>query len=209
MGLMGSGRTRLANCLFGKERPSGGRIRVGGREARIRHPADAMRLGLALVPEDRDQNALFHSQDVVSNMTVASLPRFKEGPLLDTGYMGELTDEYVRGLGINPVGNSEQLRSYSGGNQQKVIVARWLMSLCRVFILDEPTRGVDAAARIDIYNAMNDLLMKGASILLISSEVEEILGMCDRILVLARGKIACDLPRSEVTKDLIFDYASG
>ena len=151
----------------------------------------------------------FHDQDILRNMSVAALGRFVGASGLDVGYMEELTDEYISSLGIRPGRPSDIMRSYSGGNQQKVVVARWFMSLCRIFILDEPTRGVDAAARIDIYNAMNDLVTKGAAIILISSDTEEILGMCDRVLVLAGGRIACDLPRSEATSERILDYASG
>ncbi len=208
-GLMGSGRTRLANCLFGQARPSGGLVRVDGVRAEFRHPSEALRRGIALIPEDRDNNASFHNQDIVQNISVAALDRFLGSYGLDTRYMEELTDEYISSLGILPGHPSDIMRSYSGGNQQKVVVARWFMSLCKIFIMDEPTRGIDAAARIDIYNAMNDLVTKGASIILISSDIEEILGMCDRILVLAGGRIACDLPRSEATSEKILDYASA
>lgn len=208
-GLMGSGRTRLASCLFGHMRPSGGSIYVDGERADFSHPEEALRRGVALVPEDRDKNASFHDQDILRNMSVAALDRFMGASGLDVDYMEELTDEYISTLGIRPGRPSDIMRSYSGGNQQKVVVARWFMSLCKIFILDEPTRGVDAAARIDIYNAMNDLVTKGASIILISSDTEEILGMCDRILVLAGGRVACDLPRSEATSERILDYASG
>ena len=208
-GLMGSGRTRLANCLFGQTRPSGGRILVGGRLVEFAHPAEALRQGIALIPEDRERNASFHNQDLVQNIAVAALERFLGAYGLDTHYMEELTDEYISSLGILPGHLGDIMHSYSGGNQQKVIVARWFMSLCSIFIMDEPTRGVDAAARIDIYNAMNDLVTKGASIILISSDIEEILGMCDRVLVLAGGRIACDLPRGQATTERIIDYASS
>jgi ribose transport system ATP-binding protein len=208
-GLMGSGRTRLANCLFGQIRPSGGTISLDGRPVDFGHPSDALKRGVALIPEDREHNAAFHNQDIMRNMSVAALDRFLCASGLDRLYMEELTDEYIESLGILPGHPDDIMRSYSGGNQQKVVVARWLMSLCKIFIMDEPTRGVDAAARIDIYNAMNDLVTKGASIILISSDVEEILGMCDRVLVLAGGKIACDLPRAEATSEKIIDFASG
>ncbi len=207
-GLMGSGRTRLANCLFGQTKPSGGGISVEGRRVAFGHPSDALRRGVALIPEDRDRNAAFHNQDIMQNISIAALERFLSLYGLDIRYMEELTEEYIDSLGILPGHSSDIMRSYSGGNQQKVVVARWFMSLCRIFIMDEPTRGIDAAARIDIYNAMNDLVTKGASIILISSDIEEMLGMCDRILVLAGGRIACELPRSEATSEKILDYAS-
>jgi ribose transport system ATP-binding protein len=208
-GLMGSGRTRLAGCLFGHLRPSGGAVYVDGERVDFSHPEEALQRGVALVPEDRDKNAAFHNQDILHNMSVASLGRFLGASGLDTEYMEELTDEYIESFDIRPGRPSDLMWSYSGGNQQKVVVARWFMSLCRIFIMDEPTRGVDAAARIDIYNAMNDLVTKGASIILISSDIEEILGMCDRVLVLAGGRIVCDLPRAEATSEKIIDYASS
>jgi ABC-type sugar transport system, ATPase component len=208
-GLMGSGRTRLASCLFGHLRPSAGAIYVEGEKVDFTHPNEALRRGVALVPEDRDKNAAFHNQDILQNMSVAALGRFMGASGLDTEYMEELTSEYIESLDIRPGNTNDIMREYSGGNQQKVVVARWLMSLCRIFIMDEPTRGVDAAARIDIYNAMNDLVTKGASIILISSDLEEIQGMCDRVLVLAGGRIACDLPRAEATSEKILDYASS
>jgi ribose transport system ATP-binding protein len=208
-GLMGSGRTRLANCLFGQIKPSGGTVRVNGKSVDFSHPFDALKRGVALIPEDRYNNAAFHNQDILQNMSVAALDRFLSSSGLDRIYMEELTDEYIASLGILPGHADDIMRNYSGGNQQKVIVARWLMSLCKIFIMDEPTRGVDAASRIDIYNAMNDLVTKGASIILISSDIEEILGMCDRVLVLADGRIACDLPRAEASSEKILDYASA
>jgi ribose transport system ATP-binding protein len=208
-GLMGSGRTRLANCLFGQTKPSGGSILVEGRQADFGHPSDALGRGVALIPEDRDTNAAFHNQDILQNISVAALERFRGPYGLDRRYMEELTDEYIASFGILPGHPGDIMRGYSGGNQQKVVVARWFMSLCKIFIMDEPTRGIDAAARIDIYNAMNDLVTKGASIILISSDLEEILGMCDRVLVLAGGRIACDLPRAQATSERILDYASN
>jgi ribose transport system ATP-binding protein len=208
-GLMGSGRTRLASCLFGHLKPTGGSIYVEGEKVDFAHPAEALGKGVALVPEDRDKNAAFNSQNILQNMSIASLGRFMGASGLDTHYMEELTEEYIQGFDIRPGHPSDIMRGYSGGNQQKVVVARWFMSLCKIFIMDEPTRGVDAAARIDIYNAMNDLVTKGAAIILISSDIEEIIGMCDRVLVLAGGRIVCNLPRTEASSEKILDYASG
>ncbi len=208
-GLMGSGRTRLANCLFGSSKPTGGSIRIEGRQENFGHPAEAMARGIALIPEDREHDAVFHFQDIMQNMAIAALSRFRGISGLDARYMHELSSEYIRGLAIRPGKPGDLMQNYSGGNQQKVVVARWLMSLCRIFIMDEPTRGIDAAARIDIYNAMNDLVSKGAAVILISSDIDELLGMCDRILVLARGRIVCDLAQGQASKEKIIDYASA
>ncbi len=123
--------------------------------------------------------------------------------------MSQLVRSYSDQLSILPGGLDDLLYTYSGGNQQKVMMARWFMKRARIYILDEPTRGVDITARVDIYNAIIDLVSKGAAVILISSDIEEILGMCDRTLVLAGGEIVCDLPRAKANKNLILDYATN
>ncbi len=207
-GLMGSGRTLLANCLFGIMKPHEGVIRIDGEEVVFSSPTDAMNHGISLVPEDRVDNGIFTKQDLVDNSTTAALRRFRNSSMLDSYDMETVTQEYVRLMGINPGKNSDPVVNYSGGNQQKVLITRWLMNRSRIYIMDEPTRSIDIASKIDIYNTMNDLVSKGVSVILISSEIEEILGMCDRILVLAKGVIACNLSRSEATKSKILSYAT-
>ena len=207
-GLMGSGRTLLANCLFGIVQPHGGTIRVDGKEVTLSSPVDAMDRGISLVPEDRVTNGIFAKQDLVGNSTAAALKRFMSSTMLDSFDMETVTQEYVRLMGINPGKNKDTVVDYSGGNQQKVLITRWLMNRSSIYIMDEPTRSIDIASKIDIYNAMNDLVSKGVSVILISSEIDEILGMCDRILVLAKGVIACDLSRKDATKAKILSYAT-
>ncbi len=207
-GLMGSGRTLLANCLFGIMKPHEGEIRIDGKAVEFSSPVDAMNNGISLVPEDRVDNGIFAKQDLVDNSTTAALRRFMNSKMLDSFDMETVTQEYVRLMGINPGKNDDAVVNYSGGNQQKVLITRWLMNRSRIYIMDEPTRSIDIASKIDIYNTMNDLVSKGVSVILISSEIEEILGMCDRILVLAKGVIACDLKRSEATKSNILSYAT-
>jgi ribose transport system ATP-binding protein len=208
-GLMGSGRTRLAQCLFGAVEPSGGEIWLDGEPVRFRDPGDALESGIALVPEDRSENAILHRQDLVLNVTVASLRRFRSFTGLDSSFMHNLTKDYSDRLGLRPGKPGDRPDQYSGGNQQKVAVARWLARRSRIYILDEPTRGIDVASKVDIYNAIVDLVAKGASVILISSDIEEILGLCDRVLVLAGGRIACDLPRARATQELILEYATA
>jgi ribose transport system ATP-binding protein len=208
-GLMGSGRTRLAQCLFGAVEPSGGEILLDGAPVRFRDPSEALGRGIALVPEDRSENAILHRQDLVLNVTVASLRRFRGRTGLDASFMHDLVKEYSDRLGLRPGRPGDRPDQYSGGNQQKVAVARWLARRSRIYILDEPTRGIDVASKVDIYNAIADLIAKGASVILISSDIEEILGLCDRVLVLAGGRIACDLPRAEATQELILEYATA
>jgi ribose transport system ATP-binding protein len=208
-GLMGSGRTRLAQCLFGAVEPTGGEIRLDGEPVRFKDPGDALESGIALVPEDRSENAILHRQDLVLNVTVASLSRFRGLTGLDASLMHNLTQDYSDRLGLRPGKPGDRPDQYSGGNQQKVAVARWLARRSRIYILDEPTRGIDVASKVDIYNAITDLVAKGASVILISSDIEEILGLCDRVLVLAGGRIACDLSRAEATQELILEYATA
>ncbi len=208
-GLMGSGRTRLAQCLFGAVEPSGGEIILDGAPVRFRDPSEALGRGIALVPEDRSENAILHRQDLVLNVTVASLRRFRGLAGLDSSFMHNLVKDYSDRLGLRPGRPGDRPDQYSGGNQQKVAVARWLARRSRIYILDEPTRGIDVASKVDIYNAIADLIAKGASVILISSDIEEILGLCDRVLVLAGGRIACDLPRSVATQELILEYATA
>ena len=207
-GLMGSGRTILANCLFGVFQPTDGQIIVRGSPVQMEHPSDALNQGICLIPENRVKNAMFPHHDLVQNMTISSLKRFEKHSVIDNGIRMQIVKDYVKRLHIKPGESHDLLHTYSGGNQQKVMVARWFMSRCSIYIMDEPTRGVDVSSRIDIYNSMNDLIAKGASLILISSDIEEILGMSDRILVLAGGRIVCDIPRSRATKQLILSYAS-
>jgi ribose transport system ATP-binding protein len=208
-GLMGSGRTRLAQCLFGAVEPTDGTILLDGERVRFRGPTDALKRGIALVPEDRGENAILHRQDLVLNIALASLRRFLGPAGLNNGFMQNLVQDYSRRLGVRPGRPDDRPDQYSGGNQQKVAVARWLARRSRIYILDEPTRGIDVASKIDVYNAIGDLVAKGASVILISSDIEEILGLCDRVLVLAGGRIACDLPREKATQELILEYATA
>jgi ribose transport system ATP-binding protein len=208
-GLMGSGRSLLANCLFGLEKPSKGQVTIAGTLAELSHPAEAMARGISLIPEDRVQNGIFSRHDLLRNMTSATLQRFRHGVRLDERFMRQLTREYANEMSIHPGNTGDILETYSGGNQQKVMVSRWLMKRSRIYIMDEPTRGIDVASKVDIYNAMTDMVDKGASIILISSEIEEILGMSDRVLVLAGGRIAVEMRRDEATKEKILEYATA
>jgi len=161
------------------------------------------------VPEDRSENSILHRQDLVLNITISSLRRFRGAAGLDGRFMKSLVKDYSQRLSMKPGRPSDKPDEYSGGNQQKVAVARSLARRSRIYIMDEPTRGIDVASKIDIYNAIAELVAKGASVLLISSDIEEILGLCDRALVLAGGRIACDLPRGTATQELILKYATA
>lgn len=207
-GLVGSGRTRLAHCIFGAVEPTAGTILINGKVVHLSSPADAISHGIAYVPEDRASDSIFEYLDVTHNITISSLKRFTHFGKLYTTMVGGTVRGYVKKLNINPGFSHDILASYSGGNQQKVVLAKWIMSRSKIFILDEPTRGIDVVSKVDIYNSINDLVTKGASVIFISSDIDEILGMCDRIMVLTHGQIVCQLPRHKATKEKILHYAT-
>ncbi len=206
-GLMGSGRTRLANCLFGIKQPDGGIISVEGKVRRFAHPLDALLAGISLIPEDRQVNGIFNPLKMSSNMTLPNLKRFMNNSILDDNIIRQVVKDYVKKLGITPDDPEDGIHYFSGGNQQKILLARWFMKRSLIYIMDEPTRGIDIASKIDIYNAMNNLIMKGASVILLSSDIDEIIGMCDRILILADGRITAELMQKDATKEKIYSLA--
>ncbi len=207
-GLMGSGRSLLAQCLFGLTPISSGSIEVNGTVRKITCPNDAIDAGIALLPEDRATASIFGCLDLGNNVTVSSLKRFEQFLYLHSNIMTDVTDSYIKKLSIKPGHPNDLLMTYSGGNQQKTAVARWIMSRSKIYILDEPTRGVDVASKTDIYNAILDLVTKGASVVFISSDIEEIMGMCDRVLVLSEGMISGEFRRDEATKEGIMYKAA-
>lgn len=207
-GLVGSGRSILAKCIFGVTRPTNGSIEINGKEANIREPYDAIKEGIALLPEDRISSSVFGCLDLESNVSVSSLKRFVHHKVIDPYILSDVSNAYIEKLSIKPGNANDIISTYSGGNQQKMAVARWMMSRLKVYIMDEPTRGVDIASKTDIYNCMVDMVRKGASIIFISSDIDEILGMCDRILVINSGRLICNLTRNQATKEKILMYAA-
>jgi ABC-type sugar transport system ATPase subunit len=207
-GLVGSGRSVMAKCIFGVTKPSSGNIEVNGSSVTIREPYDAIKAGIALLPEDRINSSVFGCLDLEDNLSISSLTRFVQHMVIDPYILSDVSNSYIEKLSIKPGNSVDLLNTYSGGNQQKMAVARWMMSHLKIYIMDEPTRGVDIASKTDIYNCMVDMVRKGASIVFISSDIDEILGMCDRILVLNSGKLVCDLPRNQATKETILTYAA-
>ncbi len=208
-GLVGSGRTQLSKCLFGDAKPTGGSIFIEGKEVFLKEPADAIKAGINLIPENRKENSIFECHNVIDNMTISALNRYNNFLALSDNLLRKTTEEYIRQFSIKPQRPNNLLETYSGGNQQKIIIAKWVMCRSKIYIMDEPTRGVDIASKVDIYNCMNDIVSKGASIIFISSEIEEILGMSDKILVLAGGRIVSEMSKKDATKEKILDYATS
>jgi len=208
-GLVGAGRTEIARAVFGVDRPDAGEVRVAGRPVALRSPRDAIRAGLGFVPENRKEQGLFLMLAVRENMTAAGLSRLARWDFVRLAAERRLVGSLIDQLRIRTPSAEQQVQFLSGGNQQKVILARWLALAPKVLLLDEPTRGVDVGAKAEIYALMNDLARRGVAILMISSELPEVLGMSDRVLVVREGRLAGELARTEATQERIIHLATG
>jgi len=208
-GLVGSGRTELAETLFGIEPASDGEVRLNGDAARIGAPADALRRGLAYLPEDRVRHGVVPEMPVDANVTLASLRAFSGWGLVDRPAERTAAARHIERLRIKAPAASTAVETLSGGNQQKVALARWLETRPRVLILDEPTQGVDVGAKAEIHAIIQELAAQGLAVIVISSELPEILALCDRIAVMRGGTIVAVLPRGEATQAAILEHALG
>ena len=206
-GLAGSGRTLLANCLFGAIEGVTGQTLLNGTPIKIDSPYKAMSNGIALIPENRLTDSIFGYMDIANNVAVSSLKRFSNLFAINMTFLEQAVADYASKLNI-PNKLSDSILTYSGGNQQKVIFAKWIMSRAKIFILDEPTRGLDIASKIDIYNSINDLVKKQAGIIFISSDVEEIMGICDRVAVLAGRTFVCNTPTKDITIEKVMELSA-
>jgi inositol transport system ATP-binding protein len=207
-GLMGAGRTELMEGLFGVTRTQG-TIKINGKEVSIKSPADAIRGGMALLTEDRKLTGLYLNASVRENMFIANINRYMLGPFIHFGKI-EKDCEKMRGLmRIKTPSLKEIIKNLSGGNQQKVLISRWLLTEPDLLILDEPTRGIDVGAKSEIYRLMTEFVRSGKAIIMISSELPEVLGMSDRIMVMHTGDKVGELSRSEATQEKILQMATG
>jgi len=206
-GLVGSGRTELAKCIFGATRPTSGRIEVNGREAHHRYPADAIRNGVVYLPEERKKEAIFALLSVKENFAIAQFNRFRGTLGISWRQVGVAARDYVRRLTIRAPSLDSPIASLSGGNQQKVILARWLLTDCRVLLLDEPTRGIDVNAKAEIQALLGKLIEAGLAILYISSELQELLEVSDRILVMHEGRAKGMVAAGDVTQEQLLRIA--
>ena len=189
-GLDGAGRTELLENLFGISKRRSGRIILNGREIYNKTPREAIKNGFAFVTEERRASGIFGILSIRENTVISSLGRYKKGPLLSKRSMNSVTLRYIDRLKIKTPGADTKIRSLSGGNQQKVIFARWLLTEPTVLLLDEPTRGIDVGAKYEIYELIRELAAEGKGVILVSSEMPELLGLCHRIMVLSGGKLA-------------------
>lgn len=210
-GLDGAGRTELVEALFGITVPDKGEVYFEGKKVVFKTPADSVAAGLGMVTEDRRRRGIIPQLSVGDNMSVVKVDEFSEGPF---GFVNrkkekEQIEKYVDLLKIKISDINQRIDSLSGGNQQKAIIARWLMKGCKLLILDEPTRGIDVGSKSEIYKIMSELAHQGVAIVMVSSELPEILGMSDRIIVLRDGRVVFSCDRSEATQEILGSYALG
>jgi len=207
-GLMGSGRTETARAIFGADEVQSGTIEVRGRRVSIRSPEDAVVNGIGYLSEDRKRFGLAVNLSVRDNLAMATYDRFQSGMFINASSVRKVTEEYVERLSIKTPSLEQLLRNLSGGNQQKVVIAKWLIRNCDILIFDEPTRGIDVGAKSEIYTLMNELTREGKSIIMISSELPEILRMSDRMVVMCEGRLTGELPIEGASQEAIMEYAT-
>ena len=206
-GLVGSGRTEVVKVIAGANRPSQGQIVLGGKPVRFSSPRAALSHGIGLLPEDRNHEGLLLKRPLFENVTISSLDQFQRLSFLNLRKEINQVKLLIKDIGIRTPSARQVVANLSGGNKQKVVLARWLGARCRVLIFDEPTRGVDVGAKVEIYRLMNKLASQGVAIIMVSSEIPEILGMSDNILVMWRGTISATFSRKEATREKILQVA--
>ncbi|SKA75375.1 monosaccharide ABC transporter ATP-binding protein, CUT2 family [Caloramator quimbayensis] len=208
-GLVGAGRTEVARAIFGADEIDSGEIYIENKKVNIKSPKDAMNLGIAFLTEDRKGQGLVLDNTIDFNVHIASYKKSSNGLLLNLKKLKETTRENIKKLNINPPIENFVARQLSGGNQQKVVIAKWLNTNARIFIVDEPTRGIDVGAKVEVYNILNNLIKDGAAVIMISSELPEILGMSDRVYVMHEGRITAEIDRAHATQENIMLAATG
>ena len=208
-GLVGAGRSEIMRVVFGVDKRDSGEILIDGKPADIQCPGDAIAAGIALVPEDRKEQALILGLDVCENMSLAILKSLREGLFVNRDRQEKLATDYVGELRVATPSIRQKVKNLSGGNQQKVVLAKWMAAKPRILILDEPTRGIDVGAKQEIHSLMSDLAAQGVAIIMISSEMPEILGMSDRIVVMHEGHVKGELLRKDASQETIMQMALG
>jgi inositol transport system ATP-binding protein len=208
-GLMGAGRTEVLETVFGIYPAESGQVEINGRVRRIREPRDAINAGLALLTEDRKRTGIMGVLSVRDNMSVAALPKYSPQGVLRRGAIDDACQDQRRRLALKTPSLNQLIQNLSGGNQQKALLSRWLLTLPDILMIDEPTRGIDVGAKSEIHRLMNELAKQGKAIVMVSSEMPEILGMSDRVLVMCEGRITGEVPREDATQERIMQLATG
>ncbi|MBI9115573.1 sugar ABC transporter ATP-binding protein [Sanguibacter suaedae] len=204
-GLVGSGRSEILETIYGARRATAGTVTVGGQKLGRGSVAHAVRAGIGLCPEERKSQGLLLDEPVYRNITLSTFGRFARSAFLDEKAERAAAEEQIRSLDLRPADADRTARTLSGGNQQKALLGRWLVHGCRVLLLDEPTRGVDIGARSEIYALVSSLAASGAAVLVVSSEIEEVLGMSDRVLVISEGRVVHEGPAAEIDEHTVLD----
>jgi len=202
-GLLGSGRSETARVVFGADRADGGRVTLAGAERPVTEPADAIRAGLGFCPEDRKLDGIVPAMSVRENLTLALMPHLSKAGVLDEARQREIVERFIKRLGIKCASPEQPIRELSGGNQQKVLLARWLCMNPKLLILDEPTRGIDVGAKAEIQALIRELADEGLGVLMISSELEEVIEGADRAFVLREGRTVAELARGELSEPAV------
>lgn len=208
-GLVGAGRSEIMESIFGARGYTSGTVYLHGKKVRFKNPMQAIKAGIALVPEDRKKQGLVLGNSVSFNMTLSSLRFYMNGIAINEKKRKKVVQEYTDMLRLKAASPEIEAGSLSGGNQQKVVLGKWLATKPDVLILDEPTRGVDVNAKFEIYSVINELAKQGIAIVMVSSELPEIINMCDNVCVIRGGKLAGKLSREELTQEEIMKYAAG
>jgi len=208
-GLSGAGRTEILRAIVGADNIDSGEIEVFNKKVLIKSPREAIALGIGILPEDRKVEGLFLSQTVAFNISISKFNEFLKGMMIKLKDERKRVTDYIQKLNVRPNRHDIIARNLSGGNQQKVVFARWLNAKCKILLVDEPTRGIDVGAKQEIYRLLNELAMGGVAVLVVSSELPEVLGISDRILVMWQGRIVANLDASEASEELIMSYATG
>jgi ribose transport system ATP-binding protein len=208
-GLVGSGRTQVARCIFGADRFTSGELCLNGTVIHPASPREAVRAGIALVTEDRKRDGLVMHCSIRDNASMAILPQVSRWSVLNTSRRDALVQKEVQELSVHPANINRLVRQLSGGNQQKVVLAKWLLSQARVLMLDEPTRGVDVATKVEIYRIISDLAEQGVGVLIISSELPEILGMSNRAIVMREGRLVGEFDTAQASEESLLACAAG
>jgi len=208
-GLVGSGRTETAHCIFGSLPYERGEIRFKGRKVRFGQPKDAVNVGIGLVPEDRKGQGILKDINVCQNISLASLDLFSRFGVIDSKHEDRIAKRFVKSMKIRTPSTKQTVGNLSGGNQQKVVFSKWLSCNSEVLILDEPTQGIDVGARDEIYHILRSLASAGKAVLVISSDLEEVTRICDRILVMYKGTVVKELKNNQATEEILLLYSTG
>ena len=208
-GMVGSGRTEMLQSLFGVRHPDSGTVRINGREIRIRSPRDAIEAGIAYLPEERKTSGLVLQLSILDNIGLTNLKSISVRGVIRDGKLNDMAGKMRESIRIKTPSLRQKVKRLSGGNQQKVVLGKWFARQPDIYLFDEPTRGIDVGAKVEIYNLMSSLKRKGAALIMVSSELPEILGMSDRVLVMRQGGIVGELLRSEATQEAIMKLAIG